>query len=138
MNLYKFFKTDKSKESGEGIALTYGDSKIVIHRAGGSNAKYKKLHNANLREYGRDIELGVLDEAKDTLLMAGLYADTVIIGWENVKDEDGKALPFNRENVVKILTDLPELFLDIRRAATDVALFKQKELEEDLGKPKPV
>lgn len=137
MNLYKLFKTDKEKETGEGITLNYGEAKITIHRAGGSNAKYRKQNNANLRKFGRDIELGTLDPETDNRIMAELYADTIIIGWEGVNDESGKPLPFTRESVVKLLTDLPELFVDIRKAALDVALFKQKEMEDDLGKPGP-
>lgn len=136
MNLYKHFKTDENKEAGEGIELKYGDSSITIHRAGGSNAKFRKQNDANLRKYGRDIDLGTLDDETDRKIMVDLYVDTVIIGWKNITDENGNPLEYNRENVVKLLNDLPELFADIRRVATNVAFFKEKELEEDLGKPK--
>ena len=135
MNLYKQFKTDRNKETGEGITLNYGDAKIIIHRAGGANSEYRKKHNANLREFGREIDNGTFTPEEDAQVMAELYADTVIKGWEGVADENGKPLPFNRENVVKLMTDLPELFNDIKSAATTVALFKQKQIEEDVGKP---
>jgi len=31
-------------------------------------------------------------------IMINLYLDTCVIGWENVIDEDGKAIPFTPEN----------------------------------------
>lgn len=131
--LYSLFKTDSNKENGEGIQLDYGVAKIMIHRAGGSNRKYKKAYQALLAEHGRSLEADAIAEEDSERLYAGLYADTVITGWEGVTDATGKPLEFTRDNVVKLLLDLPELFFDIRKAALDVALFKNKEKQTDLG-----
>ena len=60
-----------------------------------------------------------------------LYADTLIIGWSGVTDEAGNPLPFNRDNVVKLLTDLPELANDIQAQAVLVSNFRAEEREAD-------
>lgn len=135
MSLYKLFKTDKDKESGRGITLKYGTASITIHRAGNGNPLYRKLNNENLRKHGRELELGLLTPEEDNRIMAEIYAESVVIGWENVCDESGKEMAFNKENAVKLFTDLPDLFADLKNAATDRALFKAQELEEDVGKP---
>ena len=58
--------------------------------------------------------------------MAETYAESVIIGWKGVKDRDNKPLKFTKENVVKLLIDLPELFTEIQKRATAFGTFKER------------
>lgn len=133
MNPYKMFKTDEKIET-DGLKLDYGDFKITIARAGGANAKYKRLIREHIKKYGRRIDAGTLRDEEATLIMAGIFADGVILGWENVSDENGKFMDFTRENCVKLLTDLPDLFADIREQAALAANFRAGEIERDSKK----
>jgi len=63
--------------------------------------------------------------------MAEVYAETVLLGWTGVADENGTPLPFTKENCVKLLTDLPDLFRDIQEQAQRVANFRAADLEAD-------
>jgi hypothetical protein len=59
--------------------------------------------------------------------------ETVLLGWESVTGPDGKPLEFSKENAVKLFTDLPDLFKDIRETAEDMTLFKLELDEADAG-----
>lgn len=131
MNPYQMFKTNEALESEKGKELNYGEFQITIHRAGGANQKYAKVASTKLKPYARQLHTKTADPKVIEKVMAEIYAEAVIIGWKNVKDGEGKAMAFNKTNVVKLLTDLPELFADIQRAADDVALFREEELEAD-------
>ena len=64
-------------------------------------------------------------------MLAEVYADAVIVGWSGVKDEAGKEMAFSRENVIKLLTDIPELFRDIQQQANLVSNFRAEAKEAD-------
>jgi hypothetical protein len=131
MNLYQTFKADESMEK-TGIDLQYGpDCKIRIARAGGSNRRYGKLLGERLKPFRRQMDNGTLDDAVAAELMAEVYAESVILGWTGVDGPDGQPLDFNRENCVKLLTDLPELFRDIQEQAAKIANFRAAEREAD-------
>lgn len=128
--LYSKFGTSKDAESGAGVDLDYGKmGKFRIHRAGGSNARYKNFAQAKMKPYNRQIQAGTMDDDVATKLMVEIFAKTVIVGWAGVKDRDGKDLPFSVDNAIQLFTDLPDLFSDIRAAALDHQTFMAEEKE---------
>jgi hypothetical protein len=133
-SLYDLFKTDDKAETQDGIVLDYGAAgQIRIVRAGGGNKRFSQALNAKLRPYQRQIANDTMDEAVAARLMAEVYAETVIIGWDGVTGPDGQPLAFCKANVVQLLTDLPDLFRDIQTQAVTAANFRAAELEE-MGK----
>lgn len=130
-NPYQLFGTDKKAETEQGISLDYGSFKIRIVRAGGANRKYVETLNRRLKPYRRQMENDTLDSDVALRTMAEVYADTVIIGWEGVTDAEGRDLDYCRNNVIKLLTDLPELFRDLQEQAGKAALFRASEREEE-------
>jgi len=134
MSFYSIFSTDPNLESGEGITLDYGAAgRIRIHRAGGSNKRYGKILDCKLRPYRRQIENASIDEKVAARLMAEAYAEGVVVGWEDVVDQDGNIMPFTVENCVKLFLDLPELFADVQEQANRVSNFRKAQLQDDLG-----
>lgn len=132
MSFYNTFETDKNLENGAGVVLDYGVSgKIKIHRAGGFNQKYARVASAKLKPYARQLQTGTSDPDVIKRVMAEIYAEAVIIGWEGVKDKKGKALPYSKENVVKLMLDLPDLFEEIQKQAENLSNFRSEQLEDD-------
>lgn len=144
---YDLFKNNEELEK-KGVELRYGDSfYITVARAGGTNKRYVKAFEAKTRPHRRQIQAGTLDDATDRRIMAEVYADTVVLGWgKYVLDEDsgefvaqngvipgpdGQDLAFNRDNVVKLFLDLPDLFADVVENSTKLALFRDDALEGD-------
>lgn len=138
MNLYQLFKTNENLET-DGILIEYGETpegapvRIRIARAGGKNTAFTKALEKATRPHRKAIQTGSLSNEVADRLYKEVFADTVVLGWENVTGPDGEALEFSRENVLKLFNDLPDLFADLREQASNAALFREEVLEADLG-----
>lgn len=140
--LRKMFQTDAKLES-EGIDLNYGpaddanpeagDVIIRIRRAGGANKEYSKALTSKMRPYRKQVEAGTLDNGVAERVLREVYAETVVIGWKNVKGEDGKDIPFSADAVKDLFSDMPDLFVDVQTQATQMALFRA-EVAESIAK----
>lgn len=130
---YELFKTSDEHEQ-KGIELDYGDFQITVARAGGSNRRYQKMLEAKTKPFRRILAAGgKVDPERMSAAMREVFAETVVLAWNGVTDEDGKKLAFNKANVQKLFKDLPELFNDVMNQATNFQLFQDIETEEDKG-----
>lgn len=128
---YGAFKTNETRER-EGVTLDLGDAgKFRLARAGGGNAAFQKRLAAITKPHRRAIQTETISTAQAEALMAQVYAETVVLGWEGVTGEDGQLLPFSKDNCVKLLTDLPELFREIQTTSSDIRYFRDEILEAD-------
>lgn len=138
MSLYNTFETNKDLEK-DGILLDYGFNRknepvqIRIARAGGGNVRFAKVLEQRMRPYKRAIANETMDNKVAEKLLVETYADAVILGWSGVEDREGNELEFNRDNVVKVLTDLPDLFIDIQQQSQKAALFRADLREAEAG-----
>lgn len=136
MSLYKTYQTNNELEN-KGVELLYGvnddntEIKFFVARAGKSNKAYQKALEVTFKPHRRSMQLGTLSEDTASKLMLEVFATTVLKGWENVQDENGKEMAFNKENAIKLLTDLPELYDDLSEKANNVANFRDESREED-------
>jgi hypothetical protein len=128
---YSLFETNKDAESGSGITLQYPGFSITIHRAGGSNKKFAQVLSNKMKPYRQQFERGMLDDETSARILLESYAEAVVVGWKDVKDRNGKNLPFTKENVVKLFADLPDLFTDIKTQAENAALFREQAEKAD-------
>lgn len=134
MSLYEDFATDQSLESS-GVVRNFGDFWIKIARAGGSNKAYQRALKRRTDKVRRAMELNKLPVEESNRIMVEVYADTIVLDWggDGMVNRDGTPLPFNRDNVVKVLTDLPDLFLQIAKDANEADTFKAETLKADAG-----
>lgn len=138
MSLYTTFKTDTELEKS-GVLLNYGETRegkpinIRIARAGGANTQYLKKLEAAVKPHRRAIQLDAMDSKQLERILRQVYAEAVVLGWENVEDATGKPIPFNVQNCVKLFEDLPDLYADIQSQAQQVALFRESLREADSG-----
>lgn len=133
MSLYDHYGTDGNQErSGASVEL-YG-TVFKLARAGGQNKAYAKSLNVKTRSYRRGNKLATrLSDEKSLEIMREVYAEAIVLGWDKVVDRDGNEMPYSRENCIKLLTDLPDLFDDIRAAAEERATFQHEVMEEEAG-----
>lgn len=130
MNLYDIYETDIEKEKN-GTPVKFGDATLYIASANSStNTKYAK-HFLELAEKRASLELTTPEERAKSV--RELYAECVLVGWDNVTDKDGKELPYSKENAVKLFNDLPRLFDKVYDLANDINTFKEKK-REDIAK----
>lgn len=136
MSLYSQYETDKDKEvNGVWIESAPNDDgtipKFRIARMGNLNKRYSKVSEHKTKPYKRQIELEIWPEEKAEEVFKEVFAETVLLEWENVQDRNGKILAYNKENVIQVMTDLPELYGELRTKARAAAMFKIEELEAD-------
>jgi hypothetical protein len=130
-SIYDAFETDPKKEV-DGVVFDYGEvGSFLLARAGGANKKFSKQLEFRSRPYKRQIDKGTMDNEAATKLMAQVFADTVILGWDGVIDREGNLIEFTKENCVKLLLDLPVVFADLQDAAADYSSYRKEMLEED-------
>lgn len=125
---FKRFKMDDNLEAGEGVRVEYEEGKaITMRRAGGANAEYAKVLATRGKKYASELRNGTISAANSQRLIAEVYGEAVIIGWDGITAE-GKPVPFTHENVVNLLLAMPDLFAAIQRDANDPSLFQVEEI----------
>ena len=139
MSLYKQFATNSEKEmEGVEVQMTEAENEdgsiptFVVSRMGKSNKRYSKALEAATRPYRRQIELGTMNNDKAEEIFMGVFVDTVLKGWKNVRDENGAELPFNKQSATKLFKDLPEVYERLQEEAKLSANFRDAALEEEV------
>ena len=142
MSMYETFDTDKKSET-EGVWVDYGQFRVRLARAGGSNKDYQKQLERLSRPYRRAIATDSLDNEVAAGILRKVYAKAVIVGWEVLRDEEwvsgmdqpgsDDVLDFNAENVEKALKDLPDLFSDLQSQASGIAMYRAGLREDAAG-----
>lgn len=140
MSLYSRYKTNNDLEK-TGIVMDLGEAQIRMRRAGGANVAYTSRMEVLAKPYRRAIQANSLPRETAQEIAIRAYAETVITEWKTRKEdgtfydgiqtEDGSTVPFTVDNVIKALTDLPDLFSDIQEFAQNSSLFLQSNLEDD-------
>jgi len=130
VSIYDYFKTSESLERS-GIWIDYGPAgSILIARAGGKNQKFNQVLQRENRQNKFKIDNDLMGEEEGRELLARVFAEAVVLDWENVRDEHGREMGCTRENILKLFRDLPDLFNDLQSQAQKVANFREKELED--------
>lgn len=131
-SVYQTYATDPKLEAETGIALDYGElGTFFVKRAGGANRSYAQRLAALTKPYQRQIDSNTLDPKISLGLMAKLYSEHVVIGWQGVSGPDNEPLIYSREACEKLFNDLPDLFADIQKSAQDMQNFLIQKIEDN-------
>lgn len=135
--LYKLFGTNTKREL-EGVDVCVGSDKdtdpvFVVARAGGHNTDYLKALTQQYTKSSPQLRSAVTPE-EDRKLLIELYYRNVIKSWRNVTDAKGNDMAFTKDNMVKLFTDLPDLWDFLRTVANDVSRFQEEFAEETVKK----
>lgn len=141
---YELFETDEKLEQ-EGIWADYGEFRVKLAHAGGTNKKFSNLLNAKMKPYERLLAAGTMDEEVAAQIMREVYAKTIILAFEvkkvnqndvtyvpGVPSKSGEVFPFCEEQVIRICKELPKLFTDLQRTANDFANYRTLAMEETI------
>lgn len=89
-----------------------------------TNKKFEKEVARLSKPYRRQIANNTIDPTTNRQITIKAFTRTIIKDWENViLEEGGEALPFTEENVVMVMTELPELYDDLLQVASDRLVF---------------
>lgn len=120
-NLFDLYETNLEKESN-GVPVQLGEATVFI---ASSNASGNKRLAAKQAEFAK---IAKTEDPKEYL--KDLYAECVLVKWENVKDKDGKILPYSKENAKMLFDKLPHFFDKVLEVATNLSNFQDEKIEE--------
>jgi len=140
VNPYDKYKLDPEIKK-QGIWYEDEDVRILATFAGTENSRYDKMLKLRLKPYETRIRNDNFSDKAFHEVLAEVYAETVILGWESKNDagefvsgiynEEGEILPFSKENVAMGFKLGDRLFTDVIKLATNFNLFRRGQQEED-------
>ena len=136
MSILDQFETNEKKEI-EGVEISFppnDDGSIpvfIIAATSRTNQKYSAALEKAVRPYKGNIkELG---NARAEVLYRAVFVETVLKGWKNVQDRDGKEIPYSKEEALKLFQRAPRLYDRLNAEAADIENFKDAVREEQAG-----
>jgi len=128
-NLDVYFKTNETTEKGGEWCEIAPGVRFLIARLGGVNADRIKKANAQFfKPHARRIQNGSLPVKEEQKILARVFVEVSLLGWEGVLDDNDQPLEFSKDNAVNLLVELPELFGKLTEFSQDVENYKS-----DLG-----
>lgn len=125
---FKSFQTDESKEN-EGVWVPV-EKDVAIKIARAFNKHFVQRYRNLPRAVQKRIQDGTISSRRDEEVFCELLAETVVVDWKGFTD-DGKLVPFSRDNAEKFLLKYKEFRAFAWELANDMALFKLEENEDD-------
>lgn len=126
MDIKKTYGTSAALET-EGVWVNLGGkARVKVARVG--HPENRKLIQRLMKPHRVLLRNGNLpDDIMEKITIEAMAA-TVLLDWEGI-EEDGKAVPYTRENVTRLLADYKDFRDQIAEFATNIATF-QAEQEE--------
>ena len=119
------------------------DPVLVVRPAGDVNRDYRNAVLKSLPQGRRRTKLPSNDKADQMMhdIDMELYPKHVVVGWRNVREDDGTEPEFNEGNVRDLLTALDGVgvFAELRNFCSDVGNFMDlPDAEDTAGNSPPV
>ena len=136
--LYDMFETD-SKLEAEGVEIRLGknaDKTVRIFIIGAmykTNPKYMKALEKVTQEYKAQLQTETLTGEQAEEINLQVFVDTVLFGWKNIHDREGKPVMFTKKAAIKLFTDLPRLYDILVNEASKASRFRAAKMEADSG-----
>ncbi len=117
------FKTDAEKETG-GVWYHVGAGlEILVART--RNTKFRERIRELMRPHLRSIRKGrvELDVVEDMNRQA--VAETVLLDWRNLENDDGTKIPYSKEKALEVLKKHPEFEEIVTECAGDIENYRE-------------
>ncbi len=134
-SIYDLYKTEAEQEKKGFFYKLSPTIGILMARAGGANSNFTKFIDVETRPIRKQIKgdrtsRDVLDMLQDIMKQA--FAATVILDWQGITHPTtGEILPYNQENALMLMRELPDLFADLQEQAMELANFQSEALDDD-------
>lgn len=123
---------DKSKELS-GVEATYYGVVLLIARA--NNTNFKQMFRTLLapHKYKMDNNQTIPEEISEDLMLQ-CYSKTILIGWSNMFDAEGKEIPYTTKGAYELMKDDEDAFDFIKNQSNNMDAFMKKDEEITKGK----
>ena len=123
-----------TKESGstlqkerEGVWVAYEEGELKIARLG--NPHNRQVFQRIRAPFKRQIQRGTLTDTQQARIIAETYAESLLLDWKGMTDEEGNEFPYNRDNAIAVLMNDMDLRDFVEQTAQEAALFRVEEVE---------
>ena len=116
----------------EGSELNYRGVALNIARA--NNKNFKRMFREVLKPYKREFEKGRMEDNVAEDLMIGCVAKTILVGWKNFKDTDGKEWKYTVQNAEALLRDDKDVYEAITEFSENIDNYIIEDVEETKAK----
>ena len=128
------FKQDVTK-SEDGVKVDLGDGlKVTVARIG--NKKYQDFIRKSTKPYQQAIRNKTLADSVFEKIMNEAMADSILLDWEGMEDDQGDVIKYSKEKALEILSD--PAYADFKQLVSDLAneqeTFRSEALQETVGK----
>jgi hypothetical protein len=127
---YEQFSSEGDLEK-DGKWFTIGTMEFKLSRAGGNNTEFLKMLRKHVTPLKRLIDAGHIVEKQSQAALAKVFAGCIVKDWRNVYGRDRVLLPYSKENCITLLTDLPNLLLELNKIVDNFDNFRKADLEAD-------
>lgn len=119
------FATDLDLEEN-GVWVDIGDGgKLKVARMG--NPRYRECVSRISRPHRTQIRNKTIAEDFSDELLLKAMAETILVGWEGIEDDKGKAIKYSVENSFNLMNDLRDFRNLVVELATEQAAFRREE-----------
>ena len=124
------------KVTDEGVWKEYSGAELKIARAG--SVEFMRAKEKLERPYRKKIEKGALSIDVSRELNLKALAQTILVDWKGVEDEDGKAVPYSEEIGIQAMSDDPDMLefvMDVALDNENFSIAREKTLAKKSSKP---
>lgn len=126
----EIYKVDEDK-SKNGVPVEFGfndkEEMMVLTIAEMGNSKNQKI----MRKYDKALESSRHNKKRRNLIWAKILAQSILIDWKGILDEDGNEVEATEENKIAALIKYDRLFSDILEKSQDADRFRPDEDDND-------
>lgn len=134
MDIRKLFGSNKAKETEGAWCPIGGGIEVKVKRAGQANKAFSAEQMKMLKPFSKQIAMNTMDMDILRQINAKLLAKHVIVDWRGVFI-DGVEIPFSKEKFLEFANEMPDFYLDVFTAATELQNFQDDEDAELEKKP---
>jgi len=102
----------------EGVEAFYRGATLIIARA--NNTKFKRIFKQLLKPYKHQIEKNNLDDETSEDLMVSAYAESILVGWKDFTDINGKSWDYSKANARDLLKSDSDCFDFVKDTSEDI------------------
>ena len=116
----------------EGSELKYRGVTLIVARA--NNKNFKRMFREALKPYKRELEKKRMEDSVAEDLMIGCLAKTILVGWRDFKDADGKKWEYSVANAESLLSDDKDVHEAVVEFSEDIDNYIIANIEDTKAK----
>lgn len=128
MKISKFATDLELEESGVWVDIGEG-ARLRVARVG--NPRYRKRLRELLAPHKRLVRIDKLPEDLSDELVIKAFAETILLDWEGLEDDNGEPIEYSVEHAIELLTGLRDFRMMVAEIANEQEAFRREEQKEE-------